>query len=137
MYTFTSELLTGVKKIDEQHKEMFHRANLVHKASNIENAKKEIDAFIEFIEKYALSHFKYEEDLQIKYNYPNYKKHKAEHDGFVEFYRPLKKQYEKEGISYDFISNFDKEVMKWIVFHVKNEDLEMAKYIKKCRKTGK
>ncbi len=137
MYTFTSDLLTGVKEIDEQHKEMFHRANLVHKAHNIENAKEEIDKFINFIEKYAQSHFKYEEDLQIKYNYPNYKKHKAEHESFRGFYLPLKKQYEEEGISFDFISNFDKEVMKWIVFHVKNEDLEMAKYIKKCRKVRK
>ena len=69
----------GIRKIDEQHKEIIRIINKL-----IESNEKRVDSELisETLMKmtqYALKHFKTEENLMSEYNYPEYEKHKEEH----------------------------------------------------------
>ena len=52
---------------------------------------------LDFLGDYVVTHFSAEENIQLHYSYPNYKLHKAMHEGFISDVEKLKKKFEAEG----------------------------------------
>jgi len=71
----------GHRDIDSHHEELFHLVFTLDKA--IQKGDEDgVDAIIAFLEEYVVSHFKEEEDLMLKHNYPGYSYHKQAHETF-------------------------------------------------------
>jgi len=81
-------LETGIQKVDEQHKELFRRIELL---TDTKNAKRTYE-MLEFLEEYVHVHFRDEEALQAQSGYPKAAQHSAYHAAFVETIRQLKKK---------------------------------------------
>lgn len=74
----------GVKKIDNQHKELFRMLNKLIKNRNANVNSAEISETLNEMMDYALYHFKTEEDLFTKYDYKNKVEHQESHSSFIE-----------------------------------------------------
>jgi len=130
MLAFTKDLETGVERIDIQHKELIDRINKLIATGEKPTSKDELKKTIDYLGEYVVKHFGDEERLQAQYKYPKYEEHKEKHKKFVEEYLNLKKEFETNGDSVDFILKLNNSIIVWIVKHIKGDDVELGKFIK-------
>ena len=135
MITVTSELLTHVHLIDEQHKELFNCINAVESigdeaAENTEIEKAEVEKTLDFLGSYIVKHFGEEEELQIRYGYPKHNWHHEMHVWYIAEYHKLRAEYESNGFSEHFLHLLNESIMKWFVRHVRHVDVELGKFIR-------
>ena len=83
-----------------------------------------IDEYVEHVH----THFKNEEDLMQKYDFPKYDMHKTAHDMFLEELNMAIK-YWKRYENIDKILNFIRNTPEWIVLHVNTVDVPTANYL--------
>jgi hemerythrin len=84
----------------------------------------------EFLSMYTIKHFKDEEDIQIKYDYPEFHRHKSLHDNFKGKVIMLLEELNTEGPSEFFVQQVNTVVGNWLINHIKVEDLKLAEYIR-------
>ncbi len=117
----------NVKKIDEQHKHLFHLLNKLHDVV-VEGAEQSLLAHIldELIE-YTVYHFGTEEKLFAEHQYPEYTMHKREYDDLtrqvVEFQRIF-----REGsatISFELLDF----LRRWLTKHTLGSDQKYAAFM--------
>jgi len=79
---------------------------------------------------YTEFHFDAEEKLQKEVEYPALEEHKKKHDEFrkavEELYEMLQ---EEEGPSEAFVAAVKKNVVQWLIGHIKSFDVSVASYI--------
>ena len=85
---------------------------------------------LDYMADYADFHFKEEEKLQEEVEYPAIDEHKAKHEEFRkavgELYEMLQ---EEEGPTPAFVEAVRKNVVNWLVNHIKSFDVSVASYI--------
>jgi hemerythrin-like metal-binding protein len=87
--TWTEEYSVGVKELDDHHRQLFSLLNNNLKSVIENNGKsKTIAADLKKLQEYAVTHFKTEENLFLKINYPDARAHIHEH---AEFRKELQK----------------------------------------------
>jgi hemerythrin-like metal-binding protein len=92
LFTWQNIYSVGVEQIDNQHKKLFEIANRFH-AAFLDRANRTTLAgiFNELID-YTAYHFADEERLMRDHNYPDYERHKANHDKLVSLVMTYKRQ---------------------------------------------
>ena len=128
---WTEDLATGVTSIDNQHKEIFRRIEDLLEACRGGKGREKVGEVIDFLGDYVVSHFKDEENIQIKHSYPGYGPHKKMHEKFLADFGELKKQFDEEGGSIGMVLATNRVVVDWLVKHIKKEDKALAEHIKK------
>ncbi len=134
-------LKIGVERIDSQHKELFTRVNsflkvVLGNAKEDEKNKKIWETLI-FLSGYVVLHFKAEEQIQKKNNYPGYKEHCKIHAGFVNELNDFKKKFLKSDFDKSVIYKFSGKILSWLINHVANEDQKIGSYLTNISATGK
>ena len=136
MIEFTSDLMTNVESIDKQHKALIDCINEIV-AIGIDAANKDaIDKHLLFLGNYVIKHFHDEEQVQIEVGYPKYEQHRKMHQDFVEDYKVFLAQYKKDGPSVRFMRHLNQAVIRWIIQHIKDADLDLAYYIREKQETA-
>lgn len=69
-------LSIGVRHIDEQHKTLFEKADMLFEAGKNKQAKEYIGELLEFLDQYTKQHFVDEENYMRSINYPGYEEQK-------------------------------------------------------------
>lgn len=136
MVEFTESMLIGVEHIDQQHRELVAFLNKTLELCAAQTLSKEIiDAELNFLGQYALNHFRDEEALQIKSNYPDYKRHKELHEEFIVTFNSLELElsYEKNMVPAVFSRILTEKVFLWLVVHIMKEDIEFGRYYNKVK----
>ncbi|MEW6602969.1 MAG: hemerythrin family protein, partial [Nitrospirota bacterium] len=87
-----------------------------------------------FLDEYIDFHFGEEEELMLQNNYPDYAKHKAQHNEFIANFGYLKKELPKleNGMkpgSYDLSVETNQIVVDWILEHIAKVDKEFGKFM--------
>lgn len=130
---FDNSLVTGNEVIDEQHKEWIDRINKLLggcEECGCGDGKVEAIKMLDYMADYADFHFKEEEKLQEEVEYPAIDEHKAKHEEFRkavgELYEMLQ---EEEGPTPAFVEAVRKNVVNWLVNHIKSFDVSVASYI--------
>ena len=131
MIDFTPNLVVGVKKIDDQHKELFTRLNSVIGMGVKSASKEETQQTINLLSEYVLKHFSDEEALHRKAKYPKATEHRQLHQIYLNEIKGLKEEFQKNGPSVTFTLNLNNSIVKWIVSHIKNADMEFGKFYNK------
>ncbi len=127
---WTQDLAVGVKVIDEQHKEIFRRVDVLLDACKSGKGKAEVGEILKFLEDYVDEHFAAEEAIQVRHSYPDYATHKQEHEDFIKSVGKLNKKFEKEGPSLTMVLETNTVVVGWLVKHIKKTDMELGKYLR-------
>ena len=119
----------NVSLIDEQHKKLFEIINKAIAAKQHSNNSKEIIEILKDISEYSQEHFETEENYMLKFNYPGYQHHNAEHYDFFTktitcFDRVVNGDYH--------ISNKLIEYLKqWLDNHIQGSDRQYMDCFKK------
>jgi hemerythrin len=87
---WTEEYSVGVKELDDHHRQLFSLLNNNLKSVINKNGDlKTIGADLKKLQEYTITHFKAEENLFLKINYPDAKAHLHEHEEFRKELRKL------------------------------------------------
>ena len=126
---WNDSLLTGITLIDDQHRELISRMDQLMQATRVGKGQTEVDQTLRFVVSYTQEHFKDEEGLQLKYNYPDIDKHKALHAGFVKTVIDLLLEFQKTGTSPGLTSKINKTLVQWLIQHIRIEDKKLAAHL--------
>ncbi|MDR1123051.1 MAG: hemerythrin family protein [Elusimicrobiota bacterium] len=129
-YNWDSALETGHELIDNQHKQLFAKLNSLVDAYNDNKGKAELEKTLEFLAAYTIKHFNDEETLQVKYDYPDYLRHKTIHTDFKNKVTDMVGQLKQNGYDDKLMQETIVVVADWLLNHIKGDDFRMAAYVK-------
>jgi hemerythrin len=129
-YMWFSSYETGIAKIDEQHRQLFDTLNGINDAFRNDKGSEELFKTLEFLTNYTVMHFNTEEELQEKYNYPDYAAHKQMHESFKTTVLDFIQRLNKEGPNSSLVNLVIKTIGEWLVDHIRKQDIRMTEYIK-------
>jgi len=126
---WSDELSVGVTLFDNDHKELVSLANRLHDSITVGSQQSVLLPILNELVKYTIFHFGHEEGMMLQYAYPDYKKHKAEHDALIEKVQDYHDQVMegKTSISLSLIG-FLKD---WLVNHIMKSDKEYKAFFEK------
>ncbi len=126
-FIWNDQYSLNVKKVDEQHKHLFHLLNTLHDVV-VEGAEQRILAHIldELIE-YTVYHFETEEKLFAEHHYPDYVKHKREHDDLTRRVVEFQKTFRAGSATISFeLLDFLRD---WLAKHTLGTDRKYATFM--------
>lgn len=116
----------NVAEIDAEHKRLIAMINKLHDAMKIGQGKEALSAILDDMTNYAVHHFHTEEGYMEKFNYPEYSKHKQEHDDFVAKVSDFREKFERDELLLSI------EVMRflsdWLRNHIMGSDQRYSNY---------
>ncbi len=129
MLTWNDNLATGIEKIDNQHKEIFKRVNLLLTSMKDRNSKDEVLKLVDFLEEYVIEHFSDEEKYMLKYDYYNYNIQHSEHQNLKGQLDEFKIKFEKYGTTASAVIQIQQNIGKWCLNHISKLDKEFAEFL--------
>lgn len=133
MFLWKKEFETGINSIDEQHKKLLDIGNqindlLIHHEEGDDNFS-EIYTVIEELKEYTVYHFDTEEELFVKYKYPDYDAHKKEHDTFIEYIESVDLEH-VDGNQKEFLKQLLEKIVQWVFKHIISTDFLYKDHLK-------
>jgi hemerythrin len=123
-------LLTGVDEIDAAHTEIFARVRALIEASRTRRSREEVIRLLEFLGRYALEHFAYEERLMEQGGYERLEAHRSEHHRFVKELEILRHELKSEGPTSLFVIRVGNRVTEWLREHIYRTDRLLAEWLR-------
>lgn len=119
----------NVKRVNEEHQKLFGMINDLYDAMNIGKGQYIVGNIIDGLVDYTKFHFKTEEDIMIRIAYPDYEKHKFQHDAFVKKVAEFQEKFKKGAIllSLDVL----KFLEDWLINHICKMDKAYSTYFNK------
>ncbi|NMB81985.1 MAG: hemerythrin family protein [Ignavibacteria bacterium] len=117
----------NIKSIDAQHQRLVEMINKLHDAMKKGESNAALSGILNDMAAYTLVHFKTEEELFAKYNYPMQDKHKAEHKAFVGKVSAFIDEFKsgRKTLSID-VMNF---LTQWLTKHISGEDKAYTSFL--------
>lgn len=125
------DLAIGVEQIDDQHKELLSRFDLLLTACKMGKGSEEVKRLLAFLDDYVVSHFRDEEKLQQQSGFPGYEEHHREHEAFIERLAELRGRMRDEGeVQIDHVLDTNKLLLDWLIRHISVKDRELGRHLK-------
>lgn len=122
-------LSIGVAQIDAQHKELVSRFDRLLTACEAKEGIGALRQMLDFLDEYVVRHFRDEEELQRKNDYPEYELHRKQHESFKEQIRELKNIVEREGAATPHVIQANDILIKWLINHISESDTKIGKHL--------
>ncbi len=129
MFKWTNDLEIGDEKIDSQHRQLFDFLNDLIDACSRGSDTQTLDKTLDFLVNYTVLHFKDEEEIQLAYSYPDYERHKQQHEDFKLTVGELVQRFNESGSSSELSRDACKIVATWFLRHIREEDKKIGRYI--------
>ena len=123
---WNEKLSVSVSELDEEHKKLIGMINSLHDAMKTGKGKDLLAKILDEMTQYVLKHFANEEKLMPKYEYPEYKQHKAAHDEFVKIVGELRKKHDAQLLQ---AGQLMKTLQDWLVSHITTVDKRYGPFI--------
>ena len=123
-----NEYSVAVKKFNDDHMKLFSYINDLDRGLSSGLGISEMSYILQGLVDYTILHFKNEEKLMKKYNYPDYDSHKQEHDELIEkvtdFFNDFKDGRKTFSIQLLIFLN------DWITNHILKTDMKYKPFFK-------
>jgi len=126
IFTWTSDLDTGIDAIDNQHKRIADYINMLQSAIRQKNRQSVAYVLDELVD-YSCSHFAFEESLQEEAEYRFATPHKAVHAIFI---KRIANYQEKHNAGEDVAEKLHAMLGTWLIHHIKRDDMAYMSEIK-------
>jgi hemerythrin len=126
---WTSGLAVGVDEIDEQHQELFRRAErliLALKAGD----RGEVEPLLGYLSDYVVSHFDCEERWMARGEYPGLEAHRDAHRRFKEEFAEVLREYRRKGPTPLVALTVNNWLAEWLRSHIAGSDVALAAWLK-------
>lgn len=130
MIEWEEKLKLGVDLIDEQHKMLIQALQDIYEACARGEGLKKLEETTQFIAWYVEKHFKEEERLQEKIGYPHYGEHKIIHEKYRQEVSLMLEEFKKNELTIKKLSQMINYLLKMIKIHIRQEDSQIAAFIK-------
>ncbi len=121
----------GISIIDEYHRKFIDTINKAIIAKENNDDPEGVKEILTEMTNHILTHFKAEETYMIKFNYPEYQDHKAEHHDFA--IKTIAYLDRMNNGDYQLICDILEDLKSWLVNHIQVTD---QKYIDCFTKNG-
>lgn len=128
-YLWTKDLSIGVTKIDHQHQQLFDTLNKLQDAMKSGSGKKEVANTVDFLAEYTKTHFREEEEIMQKNNYPDYVAHKRIHEHFLKTVENHKKQVQDGDVNLSLVVKLYQELGDWLTKHIGLVDKKLGEFL--------
>ncbi|MBI5494602.1 MAG: hemerythrin family protein [Deltaproteobacteria bacterium] len=123
-------LLTGVEEVDEQHREIFRRANALFEACVKGKGAEEAKTLLVFMQGLVVEHFAAEERLQEVIRYPNRSAHRESHQFLLRSLSELSGLLAEEGAGEELVIQLNRWLVGLLVNHIAGEDHVFAAFVR-------
>ena len=118
------------EEVDSQHRRLFELlSELVASCMDGTDTVK-LKATLDFLIEYTVRHFHDEERLQIRYNFPDYNRHRQLHETFKGTVAGLVNKFDINGSSAELSNDVNKIIVQWLVKHIQQEDMKIGTHIR-------
>jgi hemerythrin len=125
---WTPALAIGVSEIDHQHKELFLRIEQLVQGVSRGNAT-DVERLLEFLGQYVVKHFGAEERWMLRSAYPDYVRHKAEHERFIRDYEHMTQEFREKGPNVLVGIRMNNWIAEWLMRHISRSDMELGRFL--------
>ncbi len=126
------KLETGIELIDNQHRELFLRFDLFMRACDQGSGLEEIEKLLIFLESYAREHFRDEEALMVKHNYPGYSPQRIHHRKATQCIFGMKQMLDnRQQDQLILLKEANLTVQEWMINHIYTMDMVFAKFLRR------
>ena len=126
LYPWKQEYSMGIAQIDKQHKQLFDAVNELHEAMTKGHGKEQIQATLDRLISYAVTHFTDEEAEMRRAGYTKLSQHQAEHKALTD-----KVSYYRQTLRAGNLA-ITLEAMRflgqWLRSHILHEDMDFARF---------
>ncbi|MBI5497453.1 MAG: hemerythrin family protein [Deltaproteobacteria bacterium] len=129
-FQWTASLATGVPDVDDQHKEIFRRANVLFEACVRGKSAEEVRPLLEYLQSYIREHFTAEEAQHDAARYPGRVSHRVLHRTMAAHLAELTLVLEEAGAGANLVRLTNRLVVGWLVNHIMREDRAFAEYLR-------
>ncbi|MDH5191084.1 MAG: bacteriohemerythrin [Gammaproteobacteria bacterium] len=126
-YAWKPAYSVGVAKLDEEHKKLFALMMEMYTALNKTRGSEEAKRILEELKDYTLTHFKREEDLMKKHNFPDYESHLAQHEAIKVKINEFQEQFDSN--STEVSKNLLRYLQDWLVNHIQGTDKQYSEFL--------
>jgi hemerythrin len=118
-------MTTGVRSVDEQHKELFRQVSSLKDAMTQGKGRDEIKRVLDFLGSYVVKHFAEEEKLMEEFDCPAASANKAAHHAFLTKFKELQARFDSAGAGPSLVLEAYDVVTTWLVQHIKRIDTQL------------
>jgi hemerythrin len=133
---WTPSLATGIADVDNQHRELFERANHFLEALREPDRRQTIAEALAYLASYARFHFAEEEAHMVRLGYPDVDAHRVEHREYAARLEALQTHFENEGDSAAVYLAIDSMLRTWLVDHIGRVDKRFGEFARAAEPTG-
>jgi len=127
LVTWDETYSVKVKRLDEQHQKLFALINTLHEAMRQGKGQALVESTLNELALYTVTHFRAEEELLRKANFPEFAVHRAEHQSYIakvhQFAEDLKAGRCASSVS---VLGFLKD---WLADHIRRRDRSYSAYL--------
>ena len=128
IFFWSEKFFTGVTEIDYQHFKIVNYVNSLYQLYLKNKKHPELGKTLKELANFTIGHFGYEEKLFAKFNYPDVKQHKKEHENLLGNITKFLNAYEKHDAEIDdSLINF---LTDWLNHHILEVDMKYAPFFK-------
>lgn len=126
---WSDEMSVGIEELDEHHKVLVNLINDLYHAIQNRHSNKITQEILVRLAEYTRIHFAVEESLMRIFDYPDYEKHKKEHEELIRNVTDLSNRFEigKANVSFSLM-HFLKT---WLTKHIMESDKRYTDYFLK------
>jgi hemerythrin len=128
--TWTSQYLTGVAHVDDQHKTIINQFNVLHDQMKQGKGKGEIGKTLDFLETYTIQHFSDEEKIMKDNKCEMAAENIQQHAVFIRKIADFKKRFESNPTDPTLVLNVHNDLSDWFVNHILKIDLKLQDCVK-------
>lgn len=129
---WTPALSVGNAEIDEQHEELFRRAERLIVALR-GGDRTEVEPLVGYLNDYVVSHFQAEDRLMRESRYPRLDEHNRAHAGFRRQFAELFRDYQRKGATALVAMTIHNWVQAWLTEHVAGMDQDLGRWLARPR----
>lgn len=129
-------LSVGVEEIDHQHKHLIDKYNAFFTAYSEGRADKEVIRLLGFLEEYVATHFADEESLQQRIGFPDYERHRKQHQELCRKVAELRERLKGEAPDPNLITSTGLLLTGWLIEHISVMDRAIGRFMKETQGPG-
>jgi len=126
--SWTSDLTIDVPEIDEQHQELIRQFNNLGEAVWDGKGREAIGDILRFLADYTVKHFRDEEILMSRLNYPDHASHKKAHDDLVAEVTEFIGKFDSGEVASHLVISVVDRLGQWTRQHIRLEDKALGQY---------
>lgn len=127
LLSWSDILSVNINHLDGQHKQLIKLINRLNRTLVDKTEHEETAKILDDLIQYTINHFKTEEELFQKFNYPESDTHKREHEQFASKVKDFEKSFKNKSARVELsLLHFLKD---WLVNHIMKTDKRYASYL--------